>query len=613
MNPWLDGLSALADRAATTTLFLFVIAWGIFVMRGILFRLSRDALDESDLPSLGAAGWALPVLILSLITFSASSLFNVVSGGIIALILILLSAFILRNPFLDTEADFTDSRGKNLEKSVSVHAIRALKKPPHIPIAIALLIPTLILRFAFIRDLSLPSYFDSAEHYRLIQSIVETYQTGAPSHNPGGGYYHPGYHHILAPLAYFFKQDIAELMLVSGPLFLALLPFSFYFIVKRETDSTPAALFACLLAGFGFHMPAHLMNWGKYPALLSLFFIPFVISLAYLHYQSNTRRKQILPLLALAVAASTLIHSRTLIVYSLTLPAALLALGWGRLRNPYRAHGFILLLALIAVEIFFIHQNPALKTLLESYLKNDLPILILLPALILPSAHRFPRRTFFLLSWLALAGLCLFIPIRLPILEIQTPLDRPFIQMFAIVPLSLLGGFGLSGLIHALARLTPDLKWIQRFAPILLFGLILLNAALTVDLYPSACCRFVARDDLAALAWLDESTPPDAKILVASTGLYVTSFESPKSQTGVDAGIWIPALLSRPVQLSGADIRFDLAQTHIQLCNDGVDYIYVGGTAQSFDPAQLENRPAWHLSAFALPSAKIYQLTGCDG
>ena len=587
MPTLLDGFSALAQNAVAALLFLSVAGWGILVMRGILLRYLDNTFDEADLFSLGAAGWTLPILILSLITFAVSSIFSTSIAGILASILILLPFFILSG-----------------------------KKTNSLPllVAIALLTPILILRFAFIHDLPLPSYFDSAEHYRLIRSLFESYQTGITADPLSGGYYHLGFHHILAPLAYFFKQEIVGLMLVSGPILLALLPFSFYFIVKRETHSHSAAFFTCLLAGFGFHMPAHLMNWGKYPALLGLFAIPFVLSLGAILVQNDPtqNRKPILFLLVLAVSTSALIHSRTLVLYGMMLPAALLTFGWERLKPSYQIPGFILLFVLLAAELFLIQHDPALKTLLAGYLNNDTPILILLPALILFSAFQFPRPTFFLLSWLALCILCLFIPITIPVHGVQTLLDRPFVQMFTFIPLSLLGGLGLSGATHTLARLTPDLKWVQRFVPLFLFGFVLLNAALNYDLSPSDCCRFVSRDDLAALSWLGESTPADAKVLIASTGLYVTSFEPPKAQTGVDAGIWIPPLLSRPIQLSGADIQFDQADTHKFLCQSGVNYIYAGGMPQSFNTAQLESQPAWYEPSFILPSAKVYQLTGCE-
>jgi hypothetical protein len=40
---------------------------------------------------------------------------------------------------------------------------------------------------------------------------------------------------------------------------------SLFFITKRETGSNIAALFTSLLAGFGWHMPGHAVNWGEIP------------------------------------------------------------------------------------------------------------------------------------------------------------------------------------------------------------------------------------------------------------------------------------------------------------------------------------------------------------
>ena len=36
----------------------------------------------------------------------------------------------------------------------------------------------IVLRFAFLKDLFLPSYFDSAEHYHLISLIIDSYRIG---------------------------------------------------------------------------------------------------------------------------------------------------------------------------------------------------------------------------------------------------------------------------------------------------------------------------------------------------------------------------------------------------------------------------------------------------
>lgn len=586
MNLWRNGLAALADHAGAALIFLFVIAWGIFIMRGILFRFFSDALSEAEVLSLSSAGWVLPVVLLSLLTLGISFLINATIGSVITIALIFIPVFFF-----------------------------AGKRPDPFPLfaSFAALIPAVILRFAFIRDLVLPPYFDSAQHYRLIHSFIETYRTGVPAIRIEGGYFHLGFHSVIAGIAHFTGADAIDLMLAAGPLFLALLPFTFFYIVKRETNSSPAAILACLLAGFGFHMPAHLMNWGKYPALLGLFCMSFVINLTYLAYRDNSNlfRKPALVLLGIAVPASILIHSRTLIVYGLILIAAFLTAAWNRLRTSYRISGFIILVCLLLVEIFALQNNPALETLLDGYLKSDSWILILVFLLAVLSAAHFTEPTFFLTAFLALCALCLFFPVPLPGIGVQTLLDRPFVQMLAFIPLSLLGGFGFAGLIRTTARLFLKSKLMQPFVIFLVFGFVLLNTALHYDFHPSDCCRFVNRDDIAAFSWMDEFLPRDATVLIASTGLYVTAFESPQAQTGVDAGIWIQPLLSRNVELTDSNIRFDQEDPHQTLCQRGIDYIYVGSTLQSFDASQLESQPDRYLPSFILPSAKIYTLAGC--
>ncbi|MBI2331972.1 MAG: hypothetical protein HYU84_07425 [Chloroflexi bacterium] len=586
MNVLPDGLSALAEHAWVTFVILLSILWGFFIMRGLLYRLFGDILTEFDTLSLSAAGWVLPVLFLSLFTFGLSLFFNAMIGGLFAAVVILISSFIFIRRRLDI--------------------------PPSILFAFLLFL-SIIFRFAFLKDLFLPSYFDSAEHYRLINAMTKSYQLGFLADELNSGFYHLGFHYLAAGISYFLHVDIAEFMLVFGQISLALLPFPLFFIIKRETDSLSAAFFTCLLAGFGYHMPAHLMNWGKYPALLSLVCISFVFSLAYMVYRDNSlrERKSIWILLSFAILASVLVHSRTIVLYGLMTIAAITTLGWKHLRIPYRLFGFGALLLLFMIELYTIDNNPVLKTLLDGYLKNDSRILILILLLTVISIVHYTEPTLFLLAWLALCMLCLFIPVTFPMLGVQTLLDRPFVQMFSYIPLSILGGLGFASSIRMTKRFFPDLNLIQRFVVFFAFGFVLLNAALHYNFYPSNCCRLVSRDDLAVFTWMENTLPPDANILIASTGLYVTPFETSQTPTGVDAGIWITPLLSRRIALAEQGILFDQVQVHMDLCGRSIGYIYIGGLPQSFNPLLLDSRPEWYLRSFALPSAKIYQVTGC--
>lgn len=588
MTLFLDGSQALTSHAWAVFVVLLIILWGFLITRGVLYRLFGDMLEEADLLSLGTVGWVVPVLFLSLFVYGLSLLFSPTAGGILAALIVLVFSFLF---------------------------IR--KKPALLPalILLVLVFVSMILRFTFLKDLVLPSYFDPVEHYRIIKVITDSYRSGILVDKLWVGFYHFGFHYLAAGVSFFFHLDILEFMLAFGQIVLALLPFPLFFIVKHETGSISAAFLASLLGGFGFHMPAHLMNWGKYPALLGLVCMSFVFGLACMAYRPEAfrDRKWIFSLMTLAVLTSVIVHSRTLVVFGMMCAAFFATAVWRRLGYPFQSMFFFLPAILIAIVIFLIYNDPVLKFMLDVYLKNDSWTLILTLLLTFFSASHYTRLTFFLFTWLALCGLCLFIPVTLPVLGPQTLLDRPFMQMFIYIPLSILGGLGLAGLTKMVKRLPLDLNPIERLVPFTIFGFVFLNAAANYHFYSSDCCRFVSRDDITAFTWMDSALPADANILIASTGLHVTSYESPEIQTGVDAGIWISPLLSRKTKFAGQGILFDLTETHNGLCSRGIDFIYVDSMPESFISLQLDSQPLWYSPSFTLPSAKVYQVMGCKG
>ncbi|NWF64286.1 MAG: hypothetical protein HXY38_08270 [Chloroflexi bacterium] len=585
MKLWLDGLSALAGHAWAAFAVLFAILWAAFILRRLLLR-SIHELNAFEQFALSAAGWVVPLLALSMFTFGVSILFNAWMGGMFAIGAVLISGLFL-------------IRKKN-DLKVTLLSLTFLGL-------------CVILRFAFLRDLVLPSYFDPAEHYRLIHILLDSYRAGALSTELTQVAYHLGFHFIAAFLSYFLGINANELMLVWGQMVLAILPFSLFFVVKRETESNAAAFLSCLLLGFGFHMPAHLMNWGKYPALLGLAAILCVMSLAYMAYRRDLfpPRLSLFVWIAIAVFASALIHTRTIILFLLMALAVFITWLWHRLSRSYSPIGFVCLVFVLAGSITVIQKNPALAVLPASYLRNDGWMLLLVLLLGVASAAHHPRQTFFLLVWVALSLACLFLPISLPIIGIQTPLDRPFVQMFMPIPFSLLGGLGLSALARWINRLFPDDPWSQRFGPTPILGLALLNVIFHYNFYPSACCRFVTHDDLAAFTWIERNTSSDAVFLIASSNLYVTSFEG-NLPTAVDAGVWIPLLPERSIQFAQPGFSFAEAEAHAALCERGIGYTYVGGAPMSFKNSELDSHASGYLPVFVLPSAKVYQVTGCE-
>ena len=118
-------------------------------------------------------------------------------------------------------------------------------------------------------------------------------------------------------------------------------------------------------------------------------------------------------------------------------------------------------------------------------------------------------------------------------------------------------------------------------------------------------------DDTVALDWLDRNVPSDARILIPATQLNVLPSGPSTSSVGTDAGIWIPALTGRVITYSQFGIDFRLPDTLEQICREGVDYIYIGSTDQSFDVAQLLAKKDWYDPVLSLPNAQLFRVTGC--
>ena len=587
MSVWFDGLSALSDHIWTVLIILVLCFWGVFVIRFFLQRELEKSLTEIELFTLSAVGWIFPLLLLSILTFFVSLFTNLVVGGVFFVLVFFSSTFLIVR-----------------EK---INVLLALK-------FILFLIVFIVLRFAFLKNLFLPSYFDSAEHYRLISLINDAYRFGVISSELIDSFYHLGFHFISAFFSVFLQVHVIDFMLVFGQVVLAFLTPALFFVIKRETGSSSSAVLTCVLSTFGFHMPAYLMNWGKYPALSGLIAMLFVFGLAYMIYRKDMFqvRKTFFVFLAGVFLLSVFIHSRTFIVFSAMLIAILVTSLWSHLNSLHRFIGFCVLILVTGALLNSVKNSVVLRPLLESYLRDDVWILLLVLALTFASLFHYAKQSFFLILWLTIMVLCMFIPVLLPRIGVQTLLDRPFVQMFAVVPLSILGGLGSSSLMELFARLNINQKIFRYLTPIFLVGAVIINVAQSYKFYSSSCCRFVTLDDLAAFSWMEQSLPDDQKILVASSNLYVNPLDSGQTPVGVDAGIWILPLLSYETIFAERGISFDVKTTYTELCASNIDYIYVGGMPDSFNSAQLDNHPNWYSSSFILPSARIYQVIGCE-
>lgn len=577
-----DGLSVFHDRAQAVISILIIILWGQVVFIALFCKIYKPRLSPAEYISIGSAGWVMPVSMMAVFLFFIRLWFGETAEKLLAVLAV--AAFVLSLVYI-----------KNLFYAFIVY----------IPIFLSFF----ILQLAFISILALPMYFDSAEHYRIIKHMLSLFDA-IPVTFPSINYYHIGFHLIIAELAKLFDLNIVDAMLVFGQVVLAVLPFSLYFITRRGSGSIGVAIFTCLLAGFGWHMPSHLINWGKYPALLSLVCILLVVNVFYL-YNKGDNRGTLLVYLIFAVLISAFIHSRTLVVYGFIAIFFLAAFWPGRSSTQVNRMAFPLFLFFLAMEIWMVRNNPVLSPLISGYLQRDKWMLFLTLVLLPFAVFYFPVQAFILLGSLTMIIFGLFVPIPLPNLGFLTLLDRPYIQMLLYLSLSLLSGFGLAGFLQALKKINVYKKQFEYIVTILFTGLIVWNISINHGFYPSDCCQIVTRDDLAALHWINISVPDKAVFFVASVQLNVTTHEQTSLPAGVDGGVWVDPLTSRKIIYLGDDLKFNALNVHDQICGTEESYIYVGGMPKSFDTTQLDQLPEWYKLVFALPHVRIYQGIGC--
>ena len=480
-----------------------------------------------------------------------------------------------------------------------------------------LLFASLLLRLAYLLDIYLPPYFDSAEHFRIIKEITiglenATLWDSLPNIVPT--YYHLGYHLLLSLLTLGLRADIAKLILVFGQIVLAFIPLPVFLLIWQKTKNFPASLFATLLAGFGWYMPAFAVNWGKYPALLGI--LAFEILL--LNFQQKEKKRNAEKIgLFLGIFIVTLIHTRVLIILFIAFLSWLFA---KRIKNFSRHdQKTILRISLFSIIIFFflIQNDSLLKLTLAPYLNKTS---LLLSIIGLFALKKYPRETYFSLFFILFVLVTLFIPTAwiLPQFAQQTLLDRPFVEIILFFPLALLGGFGLAGL----ARITQDFsrpyapmrdKFITTRNTVFLSFVFLLGffALKNYNFYPSTCCDFVSYDDTFAFDWIDKNLPQDARILIAGNQLKVIPNTTSPNLVASDAGIWITPLTGRESIMLSHHLELSSTEIINQLCHKEIDYIYLGNTNQSFNHSQLDTNPEWYKKKLHLPNAHIYQLEIC--
>ena len=603
MKPLWDGLLVLKDHWQLVLGILSLILLSYFPIYAGMKLIFSKGLTEEEYLSLGMAGWLLPASLLSLLWHGLRAVGLPQSNALILAILPGIFALL--------------------------YFLRAKKQPaPHskvIGLSLLFLLAIFsLLRLAFISKTLIPQYFDSVRHYTIIKSLLETIEPGGTTASfpwLGADYYHVGFHFLAAFVASMLEAEITKTMLILGQMILAITPLSVFFLIKHETQSNRAGIFAVLLAGIGWSMPAYALNWGKYPAVTSLILIQFVLSVAYLAAQSSkvltTDKKWTLyPLLLSGIILAGLFHSRSLVVIGIAFLAWITAKGWGHLTNPIRALLFCMLGLGILFEIVFIQRQEVLAPLFEPYGLKGFVVTFIVVCLSVFAQKTYPKLAFSNLFGIFLLLGSIFIPTLkiIPRIANLTLLDRTFVEIILYLPLSFLGGLGLAGLEQTLRQAPARLrKFTIRSASIslLFISLISGNALMQHDFYPSDCCTIVGQDDLSAMDWISKNLPSDARILISANQLVVQASGTLQGYAPADAGAWITPLTSRGTVPWRYDTNLGKQKKFKSLCRQGIDYIYIGSTGLSFHAPRLREHPDWYRALFSLSRTEVYQVIGC--
>lgn len=593
-----DGLIVLGGNWQLLLAILSLIFVSQFVIDRVMKSIFGDQLAGEEYFSLGMAGWLLPALLLSRLWYVLRiSIVPHLNGGMFILLLGMVAVIL-----------FFRIQRQDLQRSKTI-----------LFWLFAFVCISIPLRLAFISGLVLPLYFDSTRHYAIIQDMLGNIDLAAAT-SPGltTDYYHVGFHLLAAFMTSILDVNISQTMLVLGQMILAVAPLSVFFFIKHETRSNSAGIFAVLLAGFGWSMPAYALNWGKYPAVTSLALIPFVLSVAYLATQSRNelpkKKKWVLyTMLACAIAISGILHSRSLVVIAIALVVWIIAGQWQNLPKQPRIILFCALPLWILFVGVYIYRQEVLEPLFKPYISQRIFVTVMILFLSFFAQKVYPTWTFAnLLAIFLLLG-ALFIPTLdlLPRLANLTLLDRPFVEMVLYLPLSFLGGLGMAGLAQTLNHARTGVALRGEYISIVFITFLIGNAILQYDFYASDCCTIIGRDDMKAMDWIRNNIPADARILISAEELTVLPSGALQGYAPADAGGWITPLTGRVTVPILYDTNLEKDQKFDAVCEMGIDYIYIGGIGRSFHAPRIRSNPDWYASVLSISRVEIYQVIGC--
>ena len=404
------------------------------------------------------------------------------------------------------------------------------------------------------RGLALPAWVDSLHHSLIIRKMIESggLTSTLEPYLPGPFYYHYAVHSAAALVSALSGNTPAETLLRLGQIFTAGVSLSAYSLVKASAkDWRPAALAALLLA-FATKMPGYYLSWGRYTLLTGMLLLPLAMAEA-VRVARGEKLRRSAPLLAVLTAGTLLSHYLAAFLLALFLVVLALSLLVRNIRQKSR--GWQPLLALAGSALAGLALVSRWYWRVFRYSRGIISTEIRLPASGALTADNWdyfwnlvgPLTGYVVLGlavgglvWaltrartrpLAIWGLLVALP-SLPLGRVLGPIRSDHFSLALFLPAVCLAACLLVWVGDWLRSLLPKKAWWT--TAVLLVCAALLGGGAWLNREPVNASTVLAdENDLAALEWIEDHLPTDARFFINTTGWGYGLYR------GMDGGAWI--------------------------------------------------------------------------
>lgn len=453
----------------------------------------------------------------------------------------------------------------------------------------------LVARLSYLDHILLPSYSDSPIHFQIISDLLHPggrYAINLSIGNTFTHYYHLGFHAETAWLSSITGIAPEDGISLLGQILLVLAPISIIFLTWQLTGSVGGALFAGLLSAAAWDMPAFAVNWGKFPALISLATLPAALAFIGIFLPGRLRDRKVILFSLMLAAGLMLLHTRILV-------CVLLAVGAVVLSYKLMEHGDLGFFQALRLSLLYIlSMIPIFQPILDFY--SGIPSLMVWIVLLPFAFQSFPRVSLAVVLFTLAVWFTALVP---PLLMENGPelIDRQFLEILLYIPFSVLGGAGFTGMLKKLTA-RPAARTAVAITLAVFASLIFLKGD---SLLPDGCCLYYTSSDQSAFHWLEKNTSPGDLVLISTMTAEGTT-------SGTDSGIWIQPLLGRSTNKFPYDTNWNLQRTAEEICASTTHaiFIYAGGRNYSFRDSILSSGTVATL-VFSSGDTNIYKYTGC--